>query len=477
MSLFGQTGTSSGGGGLFGANAGSTAAAPASGGLFGSTPASTAPASGGLFGSTPASQPAPTGGLFGNAAANAPKPGGLFGASTTPSQPAPSGGLFGAAPAQQQPQQQQGLGGSLFGGSTAQQPQQNAPSGGLFGGASTQPQQQNQSGGLLGNTQQQPATGGGLFGSAPAQPQQNAGGLFGSSTAQPQQNTGGMFSSLTAQPQQNTGGMFGASTAQPQQQNQGGLFGSTTTQQNQQQQQGNQIPAATVDGSRLTPTTRFGDCHSSVQQELENVEKEIQEQITLSRSLADRFPTHRVALETIPVDANVLEHRLATTKSFQTSDQVAYEQVRAHHDADDQASTLSIRNLDLFRLPHSQRSQYIQRASNYSTPQRENEITSNRPMVTYFNKQADEFERKLDVISRSVREVEDSLKSVEEQAAEGAAGLGIGGGDLTAVTGGVGGRQDAKRLNRTLREFNEALKDVSGRIVDTREGLVALTGR
>lgn len=85
-------------------------------------------------------------------------------------------------------------------------------------------------------------------------------------------------------------------------------------------------------------------------------------------------------------------------------------------------------------------------------------------------------EKKLDVVRRSVREVEESLRSVEGQAVAGGEGLGVGGGDLTAVTGGVGGRQDAKRLNRTLREFNEALKDVSGRIVDAREGLVKVTG-
>lgn len=84
-----------------------SAPAPATGGLFGSTPAP-APA-GGLFGSTPAAAPAPTGGLFGSnpapaPATTAPAPsGGLFGSTPAPAPgaaaPAPSGGLFGSTPA------------------------------------------------------------------------------------------------------------------------------------------------------------------------------------------------------------------------------------------------------------------------------------------------------------------------------------------------------------------------------------------
>jgi len=197
----------------------------------------------------------------------------------------------------------------------------------------------------------------------------------------------------------------------------------------------------------------------------------------MSQQLADRFSSHREALDTIPVDASVLTNRLATTKSFQTSDQAAFDQVRTSHDEDDNASTLSIRTLDLFRLPHAQRSQYIQRNSTYSAPQRENDVTGNRPMITYFNKQANEMERKMEIVRRTVREVEESLVSVEAQAAVGAMGTTVEGRDITAVTGGVAGRQDARRLNSALREFNDALRDVSGRIVDSRDALELLKQR
>lgn len=151
--------------------------------------------------------------------------------------------------------------------------------------------------------------------------------------------------------------------------------------------------------------------------------------------------------------------------------------MRAQHEADNNASQLSIRTLDLFRLPHAQRSQYIQRASSYSAPQRENEITGNKPMVAYFNKQADDMEHKMRMITRIIGQVEASLGSVESQALQGTMGIGVDGRDITAVTGGVSGRQDARRLHSTLEGFNDALMGVSGRIVDAQELLEALKGR
>ncbi|EJK61940.1 hypothetical protein THAOC_17490 [Thalassiosira oceanica] len=192
--------------GGFGAPApafGQPAPAPASGGLFGSTPAPAfgSTASGGFGSSTPApatglfGQPAPAAGGFGQPAPST----GLFG-----QQPAPSTGLFGsttpAAPA-----------GGLFGGSSApapatglfgQQPatggfgQAAAPATGLFGSSTPAP-----STGLFGQSTAPPATG--LFG-APAAPST---GLFGQQQAKP----GGLFTQSTSAPA--GGSIFGAPPA------------------------------------------------------------------------------------------------------------------------------------------------------------------------------------------------------------------------------------------------------------------------
>ncbi|BGP07981.1 hypothetical protein JCM10049v2_003826 [Rhodotorula toruloides] len=132
---------------------------------FGSTPAA-GTTGGGLFGNTQQQTGTPA---FGAPASTAPATGGLFGGTSTFGQPAQqtgatntfgSGGLFGAKPAQPA--------GGLFGSTTTQ------PTGGLFGStASQQPAQQTS---LFGSTQQQQPALGGLGGS-----------LFGSTTAAPGQ--------------------------------------------------------------------------------------------------------------------------------------------------------------------------------------------------------------------------------------------------------------------------------------------------
>jgi len=53
----------------------------------------------------------------------------------------------------------------------------------------------------------------------------------------------------------------------------------------------------------------------------------------------------------------------------------------------------------------------------------------------------------------------------------------LGGQDLTVLKGRVSGWQDPWRLNETVREFNDALKDVRGRIIDTKYGMRALIAR
>lgn len=99
-------------------------------------------------------------------------------------------------------------------------------------------------------------------------------------------------------------------------------------------------------------------------------------------------------------------------------------------------------------------------------------------MIAYFNKQADEMEHKMEIVRRVVKQVEESLQSIESQAIQSAREVAaVNGMDRSAVTGGVGGRQDARRLINVLREFNDALKGVSARIVDAREGLEALKQR
>ncbi|KAK4503229.1 hypothetical protein PRZ48_006657 [Zasmidium cellare] len=189
--LFGSstTNNNTGGGGLFG----STQNQPQqSGGLFGSTPQNNN-AGGGLFGGTQ-NKPA-AGGLFGNSTANTNTGGNsLFGGNNNQQQQ--SGGLFGAS-------QNNAGGSSLFGGT------QNKPAGtGLFGNSTSNTGGSSLFGGSLGqnNQNQQNNSGNSLFsglGQNNQSQSQNNNSLFGSNFGQSQNQTpqnNQLHASLTMSP-------------------------------------------------------------------------------------------------------------------------------------------------------------------------------------------------------------------------------------------------------------------------------------
>ncbi|PHJ24845.1 nucleoporin autopeptidase [Cystoisospora suis] len=229
----GGAGMQTTGGGLFGQQSATTASG--GGGLFGSGATGGSGGTSGLFGSS--TQPTTGSSLFGGAQQS----GGLFGSAGTSTQVGTGTGLFGSNTVQPS-QQQQTLGGGLFGNANAGTTNTgggllgsstlgtgNTSTTGLFGTpASTQ---QQTTGGLFGQQQASQNAGGGLFGSATTQPGTTSGGLFGSTTTGT--TGGGLFGST--QPQigggvQTTGGLFGGATNTTGQQPgaSGGLFGGTT---------------------------------------------------------------------------------------------------------------------------------------------------------------------------------------------------------------------------------------------------------
>lgn len=288
-------GATNAGGGLFGntqnntgttgfgatANTGGFGAGATSGGLFGQKPAT----GGGLFGnSTTTTQPAQTGGLFGSTGATT----GGFGATNTANNSFgagnTTGGLFGNNN-QNKPATTTGFGGGFGGGATGTgfgantgastgfgqnnttnaggglfgntNTQQNNTTGGLFGNNNQQQQpqstgfggfgqnnQQQTTGGLFGNQNKPAATTGGLFGNAGTQQNTGGGGLFGNNTTtntgafgqtNNQQQAGGLFGQANKPA---TGGLFGNSTAGQTGQAGGGLFGGLGSNTQTQPQQG-----------------------------------------------------------------------------------------------------------------------------------------------------------------------------------------------------------------------------------------------
>lgn len=441
------------------------------GSLFGSsTNVSQGQQSAGLFGtSINTSQPQQSGNMFGQSTSQPQQTGGLFGQPAT-SQPQQSGGLFGNL---QKPAQQQT--GGLFGNSTTQsQPQQSSS---LFGGALGQPNQNQsqQSGGLFGNLgqQQKPATPS-LFGSTATQPKPSP-SLFGSSLQQPQQpqqqpqqQQPSLFGSMAQQnPQPNPFGgslTLGQSTSQPQ-----AFSGSTST-----------VPGVKIDVSNIRGTTRFSDLHESLQSQIEDIDKFIQQQINFCTQCSGMLPKHSASVTSIPPDVEFLEGRVATVELAIDNDITTVGRLKdiCRKDADD--ASLSFRAIENLKLP--QQFHYAGMTGLGSTPSAPprssailsgaNDDSSGKPvdLVGYFSKRADGLGDTLDEYGRQIREIEAHLRTVEAGAMQRTEELMMArGGDA------VSGRDQQRELVGALKAIEGAILQVAGKVGSVREMVVEET--
>ncbi|KAF8417975.1 hypothetical protein EV426DRAFT_720925 [Tirmania nivea] len=289
----------------------------------------------------------------------------------------------------------------------------------------------------------------------------------------------------------------------------------TITNQQSNQQSSQQAPpgGVKIDTYNLAPYHKFHELSDPIRTEIEAAEKYILSEIQKSESLSALFPEHREMVTSVRSDAELMERKLMTTNSFLQSDAAALETLVKHQKEDDQHASLSVRTLDLLRLPHASRliQQQQQQASAVtaatggvpgpgapapgttgqpgsvaeafgplptlsSTSTNESDITSNVAMINYFNRVGSEMEARLQQFSESVGEVEASLRSVEVQAARKLAQRGVehevGENGAESMDVDQGGRQDdVRKLNRALKEFYEALSDTAVRVVDAKEGL------
>ncbi|RPB21533.1 hypothetical protein L211DRAFT_840718 [Terfezia boudieri ATCC MYA-4762] len=494
------TGTTSGSSNFGFGGAGGT---PNTSSLF-STPTTSTQPSSGIFGTAPTGPAAGTGsGFFG---------GTTPAAATTTSVPS-TGGIFGAAPAATSAPTT----GGIFGGSNpAAGTTPSAPGSGLFGSIPAPATSTAPSSGLFGQTPASTAPSSGLFGSTPA-PTAPSSGLFGSTpapsttTSTPGLSFLGGLGSTSAGTQHTTQqkGLFNSTAPTL------SLFAPTTTITNTNNQQSNQqaLPGGVkVDAYNVAPYHKFHELSDPIRIEIEAAEKYIVSEIQKSESLSAFFPEHRDMVTSVRSDAELMERKLITTNSFLQSDAAALETLVKHQKEDDQHASLSVRTLDLLRLPHATRLiQQQQQASAVaaasggmpgagapapgstgqpgfaaevfgplptmsSTSTNESDITSNVAMINYFNRVGSEMEARLQQFSESVGEVEASLRSVEVQAARKLAQRGVmhevGGNGAQGIDVDQGGRQDdVRRLNRALKEFYEALSDTAVRVVDSKEGL------
>ncbi|KAK0282093.1 hypothetical protein LTR35_007191 [Friedmanniomyces endolithicus] len=508
-------------GSLFGGGGGAAAQGQTqtgqAGGLFGATQvAQPQQQTGGLFGNTQAAQPQATS-LFGNTQAAQPQGNSLFG--NTQGAQSPATGLFGNT---QAPQAQSS---SLFGNTNAQPSTSlfgntNAqPSASSFGNTNAQP-----STSLFGNTNAQPSTS--LFGNSLAQPRpQQTGGmfasmnnntstssLFGNPTNVPPTNNNTMgsnslFGSLgqQSQPQSNMFGMsnqnqnqnqpnnnssvFGMSAIAPQQLNASllsasqyrasnlsapfvgtlsmGQPGSQSAQQQSQQQQqqsGSTIGAVKVHTVDLRGTTRFADCHESLQEQFESVDTMIQKQERFCREIQAMLQKHEQDILCLPPSVQVVSGLAENVEMLLSRDAQGVQSAKAEASRqrkDFERAGRVAENLMLGAVGYAVPSSMVGYGNGGHGGGEAEEGFDTDLIGNYFAPMATALQGTLEGYAANLADIEGHLGVIEGSAVAQARRLaakraGVGSG------GAVGGDETVRELAETLTGFEQSLLGVAG---------------
>ncbi|KAK1071842.1 hypothetical protein LTR74_002942 [Friedmanniomyces endolithicus] len=485
---------------------------------------------GGLFGATQVAQPQQqTGGLFGNTQAAQPQGNSLFG-NTQGAQP-PATGLFGNT---QAPQAQSS---SLFGNTNAQPSTSlfgntNAqPSASSFGNTNAQP-----STSLFGNTNAQPSTS--LFGNSLAQPRPQQTGsmfasmnnntstsnLFGNPTNVPPTNnnttgSNSLFGSLgqQSQPQSNMFGMsnqnqnqnqptnnssvFGMSAIAPQQLNASllsasqyrasnlsapfvgtlsmGQPGSQSAQQQSQQQQqqsGSTIGAVKVHAADLRGTTRFADCHESLQEQFESVDTMIQRQERFCREIQALLQKHEQDILCLPPSVQVVSGLAENVEMLLSRDAQGVQSAKAEASRqrkDFERAGRVAENLMLGAVGYAVPSSMVGYGNGGHGGGEAEEGFDTDLIGNYFAPMVTALQGTLEGYAANLADIEGHLGVIEGSAVAQARRLaakraGVGSG------GAVGGDETVRELAETLTGFEQSLLGVAGVVGECREGVEGL---
>ena len=432
----------------------------------------------GGFGTTQQQQPPQRSGGFGaTQQQQQPQQSGGFGTAQQPQQPQQSGGF--GAPQQQQPQQ--------FGAFGASQPQQagsfGAPQTGNLlgfgttqagggssglGGALQQPQQQQQQ-------QQQQQHGAHSLSNRLAQPEQNARG-FGQ-TQQPQQQQGAhnLFS-RPAQPFQNTGLQPSAGQAQQPARQTFGLQSSSTNPSLQTQTPG---PFVKIDLDHARLTTRFTDLQEHLQKEIEEMDAVVLRQINTHNQCKAVMPTHEDRLTYLPNDVEHVTKRMQALTEALDADALAIDRIRATAKKDAQDAKLSFALIDTLKLsPQHQYSNLwgaprVAGSGGIAAIADTDEANGGpRDLVTFFSQRADGMSQKLEAYQRNLSEIESHLRTVESRVWQQLQELGFSRNNNGAARS---AEDQLIELAGVLRDFEQGILGVAGRVSTVREGVQELT--
>jgi len=263
-------------------------------------------------------------------------------------------------------------------------------------------------------------------------------------------------------------------------------MGQTTTLPHPQHHQPT-IPGVKIDVSNIRGTTRFADLHDELQKQIETIDAFVQTQMHLQSECDSVQPKVESQSLYIPNDVDFVARKLDTMQHALENDAAAIDAVRKSVRADAADARLSFRAIDNLKLPqqyHYTGLWNVPAVSRAAGPKLPGDgggdgddggegggAGGGTDLLSYFSAQAEGMAGTLEGYRRSVQDIEAHLKGVETTTVQQMQ-------QLAFTRGRDGGQRSAedqvRELAAVLREFENGIMAVAGKVGGAREGVTEL---
>ena len=374
-----------------------------------------------------------------------PQSGGLFGNTNQSSQPQQSGGLFGGLNQNSQMQQSGGLFGSSL--STTQQP----PSGGLFGNQTTAntsapslfsritPATNNAQSTLSGTTLNQSGTNQSFTQSLQQQPNRPSLSLFASNSTNP---TNPLARSAAKLPSLSLGQ---STQVQP------------------------QSTGAKIDIAHLRGTTRFQDLTDTLQNEIIDMERLVQAEVSACEQISAALPRVGQDVAALPAQVEYIEGKIEAVENAVDGDGAMTRELKDIIQADADDCTRVFRCVENLKQPESLQYHAFLGRGGFADVAADG--VEGMDLMGFFDRQTEELKRTLGVYEKTLEEIEAHLKTVELGVVQMSGQM--------AFKRGKGKEEQVRELAAVLREFEGGILGVASKVGECREGAqdVVMSGR
>jgi nucleoporin p58/p45 len=242
----------------------------------------------------------------------------------------------------------------------------------------------------------------------------------------------------------------------------GGLSLGQGNAQNQQS-----VPGVRIDLTNLRGTTRFNDLYDDLQQTITRIDEVIQGQVKLKNDCDAIMPAHNQQLSQIPGDVAFCSRKLVGVQGALVSDVKSIAVARDFVKVDAENAKLSFKAIDNLKLPPQYHNTGIW--STKSSDNRSSNGEDEQDIVGLFSTTADELSTTLNKYQNNIAEIEQHLRSVEVGSAQQINVF------IARRSGNSGIQEDpVAELAAALREFEQSILGVAGKVGGAREGVQSL---